>query len=117
MRSKPQEKEIRSFYEYVEKPFGSVDGEKRTIGGIRLLQPAKWEGYVFYFNGGKIGGKPDSEGKVAITYDFETLENPTNISKEDMEGSEFGNLLGDIFLDIVAQITEDGDYELLSDPK
>ena len=90
----------KSVYNYVERAIGD-----KLISGIRLNSPPKYKGFVFAYKGGKFAEK-NEQGQIPVSYEFDILDNKPNISDEELNGPEFSSLLGNIFVDIIYEISE-----------
>lgn len=85
--------------------YGFVDKEGEEFAAIKLKDP-KYDGLIYSY--GKIGFKPEEElDRMKVIFDFQVIENPKNLTDDDLNAQDFIDLLGDIIIDILSSsITE-----------
>ena len=78
------------------------------------IKTGKFEGVMYTY--GKVSAKvKDNEGLASLDFKYAIIENPTSF---DLDGhEEFGNHIGDILQDIIADAFESGNYRVGDEKK
>lgn len=79
---------------------------KGLVFGLKLLKPEKWKNLVFTFGDIKpFDALHAMRAKIPVEVDFRFLDNPNNISDEDLNSPEFDDLVQDIFRHVMHEVS------------